>query len=275
MQVHYESLHPCSNADILATIDLVKEYLENRYRYSKKDLPSLLEPGRDINREIAPSEPSNQQQKLKLNLPHSSRSNFHKDKTKIKTADLDLEEITQAEVPSDDNVVIEESGNYKSNSRKKMKLSLPHSSEMSETANLTYRLKKHDGEHPIMEDNDKKICPFCKAYVKNIEIHFDRAKTCGDKIDMDHFSQLHKTILQEKRKHQMRIAQQKRKEKVRAKDQDKFDEDNRKAVAKSKQKSRNENPEKFAEKNRKAVARSEQKSRNENPEKFAEKKEKP
>ena len=27
---HYESLHPCSNGDILSTINLVKEYLENR-----------------------------------------------------------------------------------------------------------------------------------------------------------------------------------------------------------------------------------------------------
>ena len=43
-QSHYESLHPCSNADILATINLAKEYLENRYRYSMKDLPSLIEP---------------------------------------------------------------------------------------------------------------------------------------------------------------------------------------------------------------------------------------
>ena len=39
---HYESLHPSTNADILASINLSKEYLENRYRYSKKDLPMLL-----------------------------------------------------------------------------------------------------------------------------------------------------------------------------------------------------------------------------------------
>ena len=39
---HYESFHPQSNKDILASIDLVKEYLENRYRYGKKDFPFLL-----------------------------------------------------------------------------------------------------------------------------------------------------------------------------------------------------------------------------------------
>ena len=35
-------MHPCSDADIKATVDLVVEYLENRYRYSKKDFPRLL-----------------------------------------------------------------------------------------------------------------------------------------------------------------------------------------------------------------------------------------
>ena len=41
-QSHYESLHPCTNADILASINLVTEYLENRYRFSKQDLPFLI-----------------------------------------------------------------------------------------------------------------------------------------------------------------------------------------------------------------------------------------
>jgi hypothetical protein len=41
-QSHYESMHPCTNADIKTSIDLVREYLENRYRFSKKDFPFLL-----------------------------------------------------------------------------------------------------------------------------------------------------------------------------------------------------------------------------------------
>ena len=41
-QSHYESLHPCTNADILESINLVTEYLENRYRFSKQDLPFLI-----------------------------------------------------------------------------------------------------------------------------------------------------------------------------------------------------------------------------------------
>jgi hypothetical protein len=41
-QSHYESFHPCTNADILASINLVTENLENRYRFSKQDLPFLI-----------------------------------------------------------------------------------------------------------------------------------------------------------------------------------------------------------------------------------------
>jgi hypothetical protein len=41
-QSHYESMHPCADIDIQATADLVKEYLDNRYRYSKADFPFLL-----------------------------------------------------------------------------------------------------------------------------------------------------------------------------------------------------------------------------------------
>ena len=39
---HYESFHPLSNKDILASINLVREYLGNRYRFVKKDFPFLL-----------------------------------------------------------------------------------------------------------------------------------------------------------------------------------------------------------------------------------------
>ena len=39
---HYESMEPCSDSDIEATIKLVKEYQEGRYRYGRKDIMSLL-----------------------------------------------------------------------------------------------------------------------------------------------------------------------------------------------------------------------------------------
>ena len=39
---HYESMEPCSNTDILASINLVKEYQEGRCRFSRGDLPFLF-----------------------------------------------------------------------------------------------------------------------------------------------------------------------------------------------------------------------------------------
>ena len=39
---HYESMEPCSHSDIEATINLVKEYQEGRYRYGRADIIFLL-----------------------------------------------------------------------------------------------------------------------------------------------------------------------------------------------------------------------------------------
>ena len=38
---HYESLHPSGEQDIEATINLVKEYEEGRYRFRRQDIPAL------------------------------------------------------------------------------------------------------------------------------------------------------------------------------------------------------------------------------------------
>ena len=229
-------------------------------------MPFLLEPGRNLGRETAPSKPEKQQKKIKLDLPHSSKSNLFSKKTQIETADMDLEDSKHAETQADDNIRKENNENYKNDSINKKRSPLQYSRKEPETTNLTYKLKESNEEYPIMEANDKKICPFCKASVKNIKIHFDRAKICGEKIDIDHFSQLHNAILLEKRRHQIRRSVQQHREKLRAEDPEKFNEDK----AKAKQNKRNENPQKFDEKNRKAAAKSKQKARNENPKKFVE-----
>ena len=39
---HYESMHPCTDEDTGASAALVSEYLENRYRFEKNDLPALI-----------------------------------------------------------------------------------------------------------------------------------------------------------------------------------------------------------------------------------------
>jgi hypothetical protein len=42
-QSHYENLHPCTKADILASINLVTEYLENRYRFKNRTTGKSLQ----------------------------------------------------------------------------------------------------------------------------------------------------------------------------------------------------------------------------------------
>ena len=39
---HYESLHPRTDSDIQATINLVIDYQEGRYQFKRKDFPMLL-----------------------------------------------------------------------------------------------------------------------------------------------------------------------------------------------------------------------------------------
>ena len=39
---HYESMEPCTDADVITTVNLVKEYQEGRYGFTKKDLPFLF-----------------------------------------------------------------------------------------------------------------------------------------------------------------------------------------------------------------------------------------
>jgi len=41
---HYESLEPCTDEDIQRTVNLVKEYQEGRYIYSRNDIASLTSP---------------------------------------------------------------------------------------------------------------------------------------------------------------------------------------------------------------------------------------
>ena len=39
---HYESMEPCSDADVNATIDLARAYKDGRYRFTRQDIPRLI-----------------------------------------------------------------------------------------------------------------------------------------------------------------------------------------------------------------------------------------
>ena len=54
---HYESMEPCTDADILATVELVKDYQGGRYRFTRRDIPSLI----SLNMESSVVGPESQQ----------------------------------------------------------------------------------------------------------------------------------------------------------------------------------------------------------------------
>ena len=51
---HYESLEPCTDEDIQRTVNLVKEYEEGRYIYSRNDIATLISPINERNMTSAP-----------------------------------------------------------------------------------------------------------------------------------------------------------------------------------------------------------------------------
>ena len=70
---HYESMEPCSDYDIEATINLVREYQEGRYRYGRADIESLLTI-RDKNQQKQVSKESND--KMKPRKVPEDKANF-------------------------------------------------------------------------------------------------------------------------------------------------------------------------------------------------------
>ena len=46
----------------------------------------------------------------------------------------------------------------------------------------------------------KMECPFCRLAVKNLQLHFSRKVECGEKVDMNHFSNRFETYRKEMNK---------------------------------------------------------------------------
>ena len=327
---HYESLHPNSNRDMLGTINLVKEYLENRYRYSRKDFPLLLgvvskqpenrmdtietdeidlnnidnfldEKAEHRSRKIqdhresmlpyklknykietnsTENEKESKGQKRKLENPSnkSNENDFEKQKKKTFKKPAPKKQISNSLKSSSDNLEEDrnsrdKSENYDIDLNEVDKFldgdteSRFMSSEQSQ-ANLTYKLKNKGKELKIVQDNGKMICPFCKISIKNIKINFDRHVECGRKIDMDHFLSNHNEYLQEKRRNQLRIAQMKRKTKLKEENREKFREDNNKAVKKSQIRAKEKDAEKFRKAHNEAAKKSKIIAKEKDAEKF-------
>ena len=79
--------------------------------------------------------------------------------------------------------------------------------------NLTYQLKDGTEQHSIRKVGEKMECPLCKIAVKNVHLHFSRKADCGNKIDMNHFSNIFETHKKNLRKVQISEAVQRNKKK--------------------------------------------------------------
>ena len=104
---HYENLVPCTSEDLEATMNLVKDYQEGRYMYTRNDIPSLIIPIKEIQTAPTLTLPSIKGKKLqepsRNNLGKRTNNNTSKDTTKQKEESLqaskdDIIGINQEEI---------------------------------------------------------------------------------------------------------------------------------------------------------------------------------
>ena len=266
---HYESLHPITNADILATINLSKEYLENRYRYSKKDLPILLGLGNGYSKESNTKIDKSSQRKDEIK---SSKTNYvvgqkkHGSiEKKMNLSNSDFDENDFVGHKSND-IDLDEIDNYLDEEIRKRKSESLSLTEVTNEPNLTYKLKNKIKEYNIDQKDGKMICPFCKISMKNIRIHFERKPSCGNQIDMNHFLSINTKYIQEKRRKQVRIAVEKRRTKLREENIEKFKWNHNENKKRNYAKRKAENPEQFKQHHNEVNERSRAKKKKEEPE---------
>ena len=176
---HYESMEPCTRADMKATVNLVKEYKEGKYRFGRQDLPFLLtqtkgQDGKsnvDINMNINESRKPGAEDDQTINLEdidnYLDKEPSKKPGNTTFCAKLNIEEI--------DNYLDEQAGTETLSSEG--------------IIDLCYKLRNKGKEFKIKEVEGKMQCPSCKIVVKNVQLHFSRKTDCGDKIDIKHFAQ--------------------------------------------------------------------------------------
>ena len=221
---HYESLEPCTEHDVQATVNLVKDYKEGRYSYSRKDIPNLISPN------------------INLQLPCQSPNENEGIKTKRqKTLDMELKKMRQRSPgekskakdrnrieDANDEINLAEIDDYLDSCNPKISGEDPiFSREGEKTSNISltdnnieylfYQLNGKSKNYKIQDVEGKMKCPFCKTLVKNIKIHFERKLDCGNEINMAHFVQTFETYQKGRVKEANRMKQQRLKEKDPAK----------------------------------------------------------
>ena len=179
---HYESIEPCGKNDIQETINLVKKYEAGNYEFSRKDFPYLFNKQMPIHKETEETNrgklSKNSKRTLTIDEEHDFQNmNFqlgnvvHQHKNvKKQEPKLPLDRKSQPEVMpiiKKDNITKETING--------------HESQLfctSKDGPDKIKIKKEDGKFE---------CPFCKIYVKNLLLHFNRNTTCKQNVEMAEF----------------------------------------------------------------------------------------
>ena len=231
---HYESLEPLEEADLIATINLVKEYQAGKYRYGRKDMHTLISlEFREYDEETQLTKSKHVEYVPDMRTERDSKEIIIKGriegKNKINQEETEacLDEVSPCSKTEDI---------AKPQARADAKM---HSNTKKIINNLCYRLKKIRRDLPIKEIDGKMECPFCKVGAKNLKLHLERKPECEKNIDMAHFSESYNEY--------MRIIGQ---EKEKLKRQKKLEKDphySAKAMKKSRAKQQAEDPKKYKE----------------------------
>ena len=184
---HYESLEPMEEADIIATIDLVKEYQAGNYRYGREDINTLISlEYRRFDEENNLTRSNQMELDFKNIIPDRSTEK-HNVEIILKERIEGIDKINQEET-QDSSDEVSPISNTEIGTKPKERTDLKmHSHTTTIINNLCYRLKKIRKDFPIKEINGKMQCPFCKVEAKNLKLHFERNPECEKNIDMVHF----------------------------------------------------------------------------------------
>ena len=147
---HYESMEPCSDADMKATIDLVRTYKDGRYRYTRQDISRLIS-----------------LQTVNENLTSRAQT----------IEEADGQDATYRHIGEGNTDINGERTGSKSFDKLGKKEEVNFEDQGQD--NLYFKYKRKSKEIMIEQMQGKMKCPICKAMVKNVSLHFQRKLECG------------------------------------------------------------------------------------------------
>ena len=162
---HYESMEPCTNKDIDASVNLVKSYQAGSYQYKRMDLPYMLG--------IQSKEDDSDLEEFVKSCSKQKISSREDNRTIESRSDL-----SPLQIKPD----LSEESSFITREKKYNHVKQDAFSEDS----LSYKLRGSE-EEKIFEESDGKFrCPICNLIVKNMRLHFHK-NFCINQINIDHF----------------------------------------------------------------------------------------